>query len=216
MFDYQMIGIFFAINLTIYFAISLPLDLVTYLRGDSKNKEKSSPRVDLTPMMIITFLTSGYMWLIYFLVPIDALIGLKIFSYQILNNFDPFNTLIQSLGLVIVILATFVASWGRISRGRRAFSWGIPQKLEKEGIYTYVRHPLYTSYCLYFLGFILTLQNILILPLVLGIFGYYNLSKYEEEILIEHFGEEYRDYQERVGRFLPRLRKRQIKKFEKK
>lgn len=207
MFDYQIIGIFFAINLTIYFAISLPLDLVTYLRRDSKNQEKSSPRFDLTPMMIMTFFTSGYMWLIYSLVPIDALFGLKIFRYQILNNFDPVNTLIQSLGLVVVLLATFVASWGRISRGRRAFSWGIPQKLEKEGMYRYLRHPLYTSYCYYFIGFLMILQNILLLPLLVGIPGYYKLSEYEEEILIEHFGEEYIDYQERVGRFFPRLRR---------
>lgn len=209
MFDYQIIGIFFAINLTIYLVVSLPLDLVTYGRNSKGAKERSH-QIETNIIMIITFLISGYMWLIYFLVPIDALIGLNIFSYQILFNFDPLNTLIQSLGLVIILFATFVASWGRVSRGRRAFSWGVPKKLEKEGMYSLIRHPLYASYCYYFVGFVLLLQNLLILPLLIGIYGYYDISKYEETILIDHFGEEYSEYQERVGRFFPRLRRKKI------
>ena len=214
MFDYQIIGIFFAINLTIYFGISLPLDFVTYLRRNSETRGESSQRLDTNPMMIITFLVSAYMWIIFFFVPIDTLLGFNILNYTIFLIFEPWSTFIQALGCILVLIATIVASWGRISRGRRAFSWGIPQKLEKEGMYTFVRHPLYTSYCLYFLGFLLILQNILILPLLIGIPGYYELSKYEETILIDHFGEEYIDYQERVGRFFPRLRRRNIKQSE--
>jgi protein-S-isoprenylcysteine O-methyltransferase Ste14 len=53
------------------------------------------------------------------------------------------------------------------------------------------------------------LQNILILPLLIGIYGYYDLSKYEEAILLDHFGEEYSEYQNRVGRFFPRLLRKQ-------
>ncbi|MFX0122219.1 MAG: methyltransferase family protein [Candidatus Hodarchaeota archaeon] len=206
MFDYQIIGIFFAINLTVYLVVTLPLDLVTYRRNSKSGKEHSH-QIKIKLMMIITFLISGYMWLLFFLVPIDALIGLKIFKYHPLFPFDFLNTLIQSLGLMIVLLGTLVASWGRISRGRRAFSWGIPKKLEKEGMYGYIRHPLYASYCYYFLGFVMILQNVLILPLLLGIYGYYDLSKYEEAILVDHFGEEYIDYQKRVGRFLPRRKR---------
>ena len=213
MISYQLIGIFFAINLTIYFVVSLPLDLVTYLRRNSETRGVSSQRLDTNPIMIMTFLVSTYMWLIFFFVPIDALLGINILNYTIFLAFDPWSTYIQFLGCIVILIATLVASWGRISRGRRAFSWGIPQKLEKEGMYSYVRHPLYTSYCFYFLGFLLILQNILILPLLIGIPGYYELSKYEETILINHFEEEYTDYQERVGRFLPRLRWRKTKQF---
>ena len=206
MFDYQLIGLFFVINLTIYFVITLPLDLATYRRNSKSGKEQSH-RIDINPWMIITFLISGYMWVLFLLIPIDALFGLNIFVYQALLPFDIINTMIQTLGLVIVILGTFVACWGRISRGQRAFSWGVPKKLEKEGMYAYIRHPLYASYCYYFLGFVIILQNVLILPLLLGIYGYYDLSKYEEAILVDHFGEEYSEYQNRVGRFFLRLRR---------
>ncbi len=213
MINYQLIGIFFAINLTIYFVVSLPLDLVTYLRTNSETRGDSSQRLDTNPMMIMTFLVSTYMWLIFFFVPIDALLGFNILKYTIFLIFDPWSTYIQVLGCIIILIATLVASWGRISRGKRAFSWGIPQKLEKEGMYRFIRHPLYTSYLFYFLGFLLLLQNLLILPLLIGIYGYYDLSKYEEAILIDHFGEEYSDYQERVGRFIPRLRRGKTKHF---
>ncbi|MFX1517668.1 MAG: methyltransferase family protein [Promethearchaeota archaeon] len=206
MFDYQLVGLFFGINLTIYLVITLPLDIVTYSRK-SKNGKEADHRLDTKLWMIITFLASCYMWLLFLLVPIDALLGLNIFIYQTSISFDTLNTLIQILGLIIVLLGTFIACWGRVSRGRRAFSWGLPKKLEKEGMYGYIRHPLYASYCYYFLGFGMILQNVLILPLLLGIYGYYDLSKYEEAILIDHFGEEYSEYQKRVGRFYPRLRR---------
>jgi len=211
LFDYTLIGLFFAINLTIYLTISLPLDFVTYFRKNPKSKRDNTQRLETNPMMMITFFVSGYMWLIFFYVPIDALIGFSIFTYQPLSTSDILNTLIQSLGLVTVFFGTLIASWGRISRGRRAISWGIPHKLEKEGMYRYIRHPLYASYCFFFLGFLLILQNILIIPLLIGIFGYYELSKYEEAILIDHFGEEYTYYQEKVGRFFPRLGRRKGK-----
>ncbi|MFW9905020.1 MAG: methyltransferase family protein [Candidatus Thorarchaeota archaeon] len=207
MFDYQIIGLFFAINLTIYLVITLPLDLVTY-RSNSKSEKKQSHEIEIKLTMIITFLISLYMWLLFFLVPIDALIKLKIFVYQSIIPSDTVNILIQILGLVIVSLGTLVACWGRVSRGRRAFSWGLPKKLEKEGMYAYIRHPLYASYCYYFLGFVMILQNALILPLLIGIYGYYDLSKYEEAILVDHFGEEYSEYQNRVGRFYPRIRRK--------
>ena len=205
MLDYQLIGLFFAINLTLYFVITLPLDFVTYLRGKSEGRAGNSLKFDMNLMSIITFLISLYMWLIFFFVPIDALFGSNVLRSNVFLDLDPWSTLIQIFGVFLVLLATLVASWGRITRGKRAFSWGIPQKLETDGMYGYIRHPLYASYCYYFLGFILILQNILIIPLLLGIPGYYELSKYEEKILVDHFGDEYIDYQKRVGSFFPRF-----------
>ena len=206
MFDYQIIGIFFAINLTIYVVVTLPLDLVTYRNSRGGKAHSLEMKTNFT--MIVTFLISSYMWVLYVLIPLDFLFGPQIFIYQPITSSDTINTLIQFLGLVIVLFGTFIASWGRISRGRRAFSWGVPKKLEKEGMYKYIRHPLYASYCCYFLGFIMILQNVLIFPLLIGIYGYYDLSKYEEAILVDHFGEEYREYQNRVGRFYPRIHRR--------
>ncbi|MFW9990792.1 MAG: hypothetical protein ACFFD4_01910 [Candidatus Odinarchaeota archaeon] len=44
---------------------------------------------------------------------------------------------------------------------------------------------------------------------MLGIYGYKEIAKYEEEILVKHFGEEYQEYQKyikRTGRFFPLLK----------
>ncbi|MHA1942700.1 MAG: methyltransferase family protein, partial [Candidatus Hodarchaeales archaeon] len=75
--------------------------------------------------------------------------------------------------------------------------------LETGGMYRYIRHPLYASYCFYFISFLFILQNLLLIFLLLGIPGYYYISIYEEEILIQQFGQEYRDYQKKVKRFIP-------------
>ncbi len=208
MLDYQLIGLFFAINLAFYLVTSLPLDFVTYLRGDGKSGASSSPKFDINLFRVITFLMSLYMWLLFFFVPIDTLFGLNVLTSTVFLDLEPWSTLIQIFGAFLVLFATLVASWGRITRGRRAFSWGIPKKLETDGMYQYLRHPLYASYCYYFLGFLLILQNILIIPLLLGIPGYYELSKYEEKILVDHFGDEYNEYQKKVGGFFPRLRRK--------
>ncbi len=213
MLDYHVIGLFYAINLALYFAISLPLDFLTYQRGDGKTKE-NSPSFDINPIRVITFLTSLYMWLLFLFVPIDALFGFDVLRTTIFLDFEPWGTLIQILGAFLVLLATLVATWGRVSRGRRAFSWGIPKKLETDGMYHFIRHPLYASYCYYFLGFFLILQNILIIPLLLGIPGYYELSKYEEKILVDYFGDEYIEYQKKVGGFFPRFWRKDHYKFE--
>lgn len=102
-----------------------------------------------------------------------------------------------------MFIATIVACWTRITRGIRAIPWGIPEKLETEGIYRWIRHPLYTSYFLYYVGFMLVFQSLIFLPLFLGIPGYYWTSLFEEELLVTHFGEQYLNYQEIAGRFFP-------------
>ncbi len=79
------------------------------------------------------------------------------------------------------------------------------QALTTEGPYGWVRHPMYTAFALFGLaGFLISANGLVGLALL----GYWlaalALVGKEEETLIETFGESYRLYMQRAGRFLPR------------
>jgi protein-S-isoprenylcysteine O-methyltransferase Ste14 len=77
-----------------------------------------------------------------------------------------------------------------------------------DGVYGIVRHPMY-------LGAILLYVAVLILTLSVAAFGvwilvvafYCYIARYEERILIDALGGDYRDYMAAVPMFVPRLRK---------
>ena len=81
------------------------------------------------------------------------------------------------------------------------------QKLIKDGVYKYIRHPMYTQHWLWII-----LQGILLDNYFVEIFGiitfgflYFTRINKEEELMIEEFGEEYKKYMENTGRLLPKL-----------
>lgn len=113
------------------------------------------------------------------------------------------------LGLVILGVGIVLHGWSRAVRRDMASSWEMDEGhvLVTKGPYSWVRHPSYASYFLSFVGLFLMWPSILSILLLLGIPGYYDLSKLEEEHLIRHFGDEYIDYMNNTGAFLPRLRR---------
>jgi len=80
-------------------------------------------------------------------------------------------------------------------------------QLINTGPYACIRHPMYTVFILFILGTVLLTANLFI-----TIFGLlvclllYPISKQEEQMLLTEFGDQYRDYMNRTGRFLPRIR----------
>jgi protein-S-isoprenylcysteine O-methyltransferase Ste14 len=48
---------------------------------------------------------------------------------------------------------------------------------------------------------------VLTVILLVGIPGYYMAAAQEEQLLISHFGNDYRNYMMKTGRFIPKLRK---------
>lgn len=78
--------------------------------------------------------------------------------------------------------------------------------LVTEGVFRYMRHPMYAAHLLWALAQPLLLHNwiagfsflVTSLPLYL-----YRIPR-EERMMIEQFGDEYRAYMQRTGRFLPR------------
>jgi protein-S-isoprenylcysteine O-methyltransferase Ste14 len=80
-------------------------------------------------------------------------------------------------------------------------------QLVTSGPFARVRHPLYSAHTLFNAGMVLVSANrILLLFMIIGIpFTYWRLSK-EEAMLVEQFGDQYREYIKRTGRLFPKLR----------
>lgn len=79
-------------------------------------------------------------------------------------------------------------------------------KLVTNGIYRYVRHPLYTIGSSLFISFGMMADNWFII--LLGVLAFIVMAirtSKEEANLIEKLGDEYREYMNRTGRFLPKF-----------
>jgi protein-S-isoprenylcysteine O-methyltransferase Ste14 len=75
------------------------------------------------------------------------------------------------------------------------------------GIYRYIRHPMYASQLVWAIAQILLIQNWIAGPgsLIFFIPFYILRSKAEEQMMLEKFGDQYREYKTVTGGILPRL-----------
>ncbi len=81
--------------------------------------------------------------------------------------------------------------------------------LIESGPYRWVRHPMYTAFAVMMVGMLLLSANLLLgLPLLLGLAIVLLLrTPREEAMMLDQFGERYRSYMARTGRYLPKLRR---------
>jgi len=77
------------------------------------------------------------------------------------------------------------------------------------GVFRYIRHPMYAAHGLWGIAQALLLHNWIAGPAFLAAFLPIYLLRVapEEQMMLEHFGEEYRLYMNRTGRVIPRLRR---------
>jgi protein-S-isoprenylcysteine O-methyltransferase Ste14 len=115
---------------------------------------------------------------------------------------------VQICGLALMGLGFSLFIWSVLNRGQYSVSWGMAEdhRLITTGPYALVRHPSYLGYFLMFLGFLFTVQSIAALVPLAAILGYVSVVKIEEEMLLMRFGDDYVEYTERTGRFIPKRR----------
>jgi len=76
----------------------------------------------------------------------------------------------------------------------------------RKGVFGVVRHPIYLSEVLLYLGLFVLTMSLAAGVVWIGASGFlYYLSRYEEKRLLERFGEDYEIYMRDVGMWLPRL-----------
>lgn len=77
-------------------------------------------------------------------------------------------------------------------------------RLVTNGIYRFVRHPQYSGFALMIIGFLVqwpTIITLIMAPILLIMYA--KLSKKEEKLMVELFGESYIEYRKQVPRFIP-------------
>lgn len=81
-----------------------------------------------------------------------------------------------------------------------------PQQVIATGVFEYLRHPLYMSAILLYLALVISTASIISLALWAFVFAFYDfIARYEEKLLEEKFGEEYKSYRLKTGKWLPKV-----------
>ncbi len=172
-------------------------------KADRDTGEKISRKVDGTPMM--TFIRIG--GLILWLSPLVYLINPVWMSWSKIGLPES----VRWLGVVFGILCVLGIYWLFSSIGTGISPTSATRKehqLVTRGPYRWVRHPLYTVGSSLFIAFGMMADNWFIALLgILAFIGMAIRTPKEEANLIEKFGDEYRAYMKRTGRFFPKLSK---------
>jgi len=148
---------------------------------------------------------------------LGQLILLFLFLAAVISDKCLFRISDQLLGYVsswvrIPLGATFVLLGGILAKNGLKIVFGETRQKSsviKKGVFALVRHPIYLGSILTYLGFLIFSCSILGLAVfVVIILFYYFISRYEEELLLQRFGDAYREYMENVPMWVPRLVKR--------
>ncbi|MFX0197139.1 MAG: NnrU family protein [Candidatus Hodarchaeota archaeon] len=124
----------------------------------------------------------------------------------------PLGTWVRWLGITITIISIFFLIWVHRHLDRQwslALEIQTDHKLITTGPYKWIRHPMYLGIFVYTIGLILISSDLLIL-LFFGFTIWVNYRRIpkEEQMMINEFGDEYREYMKYTGRFLPRSYKK--------
>ncbi len=112
----------------------------------------------------------------------------------------------KPIGVVVLFVSAYCA-WS----GMRIVFGEVREKpsVIRKGVFGVVRHPIYLSEVLLYLGlFILTMSLAAGVVWIFASCFLYYLSRHEERLLLERFGEEYESYMRDVGMWLPRVRRK--------
>jgi protein-S-isoprenylcysteine O-methyltransferase Ste14 len=123
------------------------------------------------------------------------------------RRFVPAELWIVWLGFVLTVAGLAFSCWARVILGRN-WSGVVQLKQDHElivrGPYSLVRHPIYTGLLLAFLGSAIAVGEwrALLAVLIIGV-SFWRKLRLEERWLCELFGDQYRDYMQRVKALVP-------------
>jgi protein-S-isoprenylcysteine O-methyltransferase Ste14 len=82
-----------------------------------------------------------------------------------------------------------------------------PPRVIDTGVFSLIRHPLYSSALIIYVGFFLTTLSLFSLLLFLCIFLFYDvIARFEEKKLQEAFGEDYVSYKKKTTKWFPKVK----------
>lgn len=81
-----------------------------------------------------------------------------------------------------------------------------PPEVITKSVFGWVRHPVYLSALLLYIGLILSTLSVISFLFWFIIFIFYNyIASHEEKMLIEFFGSEYKNYIKKVPKWIPKM-----------
>lgn len=186
-------------SLLIFWGVSLQ-NVIRHRGTDSMRESSENP---MSPSFTIALIGTIFLFaesLVFAYLGINGAILSAIGSL-----FVPSSAL-KIFGTIFYGSGALLHAWSVRVRGRHAVSWAMSSghRIISDAPYSIVRHPSYLGYMLMIVGMTLIWGNAVTLVPWMAIPGYYFVSFYEEAMLIEQFGEEYREYMRRVGAFIPR------------
>jgi protein-S-isoprenylcysteine O-methyltransferase Ste14 len=193
------IAVFFTVNLANAIRVLLSSG------QQSSRIDRETFRGDLARS--IQLIAAGFGTVVYFAVIgvycLSVFVGsLEFLSAWTIDVVPSLSICSDVMGASCISVGCFIFLWSILERGRQSNL----NRLVTWGAFRYIRHPSYTGYFLMFAGLVLLLRHpTALLPLVV-VPGYVGLATFEEQMLIEEFGELYTKYQGRTGRFIPKRR----------
>nr|MDO8080198.1 isoprenylcysteine carboxylmethyltransferase family protein [Candidatus Freyarchaeota archaeon] len=152
------------------------------------------------PMFLYLLVPPWHTWATFSSLPIPS-------SFALFPSFNWMSWIGVGLGAFSLLLLVWVhRTLGTFWTATLELKPG--HQLVTHGPYSRVRHPMYTASLLFMFatGFIATDWVILVVSALTIIIINKRIDK-EEEMMLAHFGQEYRNYMQHTRRLLPRLRK---------
>ena len=110
------------------------------------------------------------------------------------------------LGVILMVVSSYLARTGvSIVFGEKREKPSVIRK----SVFGIVRHPMYLSELLLYLGFLMFSVSLsAVVVWVFAVVFLYYISRYEEILLLSHFGDKYKTYMNEVPMWIPRIRKK--------
>lgn len=165
-----------------------------------KGNELTVRRVDVLEKVLLIFTIAGS----------TLPVVLHLFSSSLAFADYELPPLAQWGGLIVMLAALWLF-WR--SHADLGLNWSVTLEVRKDhqlvqnGVYQFIRHPMYAAIWLFSLSQALLLENWLAGGAALVTFApmYFLRTPREERMMCEVFGQAYRDYMARTGRLWPRF-----------
>lgn len=122
----------------------------------------------------------------------------------------PFPDWVRWIGVAIALAGFALLQWAQATLGK---NWSDTPRMMKEqslitsGPYHFIRHPIYTAFLLILGSTFFISANWLIGLTWIGMTALEVASRigFEESLMLEYFGDQYRIYMKQTGRLLPKI-----------
>lgn len=152
--------------------------------------------------------TPVFIFFIFIIVFTIILTGKEKFFIYSLGYYG--NIFTEIFGFIMLCIGFSFIFIGRINLGR---NWSYKaailsdHELQKDGIYSNCRHPIYFGFLLFYTsqGFIFHNWLVFVLSIFLVLPYFLHKAKIEEKLMESHFGSEFIEYKKNAPMFIPRF-----------